>query len=169
MPTLPTFHTARLTVRPRTLADLPACLAMDRDPEVTRFVPRPWSDPASHEAFVRGRMEADYGRGLGYWSVVPRERPDHFLGWILLIPCDGIGPEIEIGWRFIRGAWGKGLATEAARPVLAHALGTLALDRVVAEIHPDNGGSVQVALKLGMSEEGVIDKDGTAWRSFVMR
>lgn len=169
MPTLPTFRTARLTVRPRTLADLPACLAMDGDPEVTKYVPRPWSDPAGHEAFVRGRIEADYGPGLGYWSVFAHDRPEHFLGWILLIPCDGIGPEIEIGWRFLRETWGKGYATEAARPVLAHAMDTLALDRVVAEIHPDNDGSVRVALKLGMSDEGLIDKAGTAWRSFVMR
>lgn len=169
MPTLPTFRTARLTVRPRTLADLPACLAMDRDPEVTKYVPRPWSDPAGHEAFVRGRIEADYGPGLGYWSVFAHDRPEHFLGWILLIPCDGIGPEIEIGWRFLRETWGKGYATEAARPVLAHAMDTLALDRVVAEIHPDNDGSVRVALKLGMSDEGLIDKAGTPWRFFVMR
>lgn len=169
MPTLPTFRTARLTVRPRTLADLPACLAMDRDPEVTKYVPRPWSDPAGHEAFVRGRIEADYGPGLGYWSVFAHDRPEHFLGWILLIPCDGIGPEIEIGWRFLRETWGKGYATEAARPILDHAMDTLALDRVVAEIHPDNDGSVRVALKLGMSDEGLIDKAGTPWRFFVMR
>lgn len=169
MPTLPTFRTARLTVRPRTLADLPACLAMDDDPEVTKYVPRPWSDPAGHEAFVRGRIEADYGPGLGYWSVFARDRPEQFLGWILLIPCDGIGPEIEIGWRFLRETWGKGYATEAAQPVLAHAMDTLALDRVVAEIHPDNDGSVRVALKLGMSDEGLIDKAGTPWRFFVMR
>lgn len=142
---------------------------MDRDPEVTKYVPRPWSDPAGHEAFVRGRIEADYGPGLGYWSVFAHDRPEHFLGWILLIPCDGIGPEIEIGWRFLRETWGKGYATEAARPVLAHAMDTLALDRVVAEIHPDNDGSVRVALKLGMSDEGLIDKAGTPWRFFVMR
>ena len=38
---LPTFTTARLTLRRRTLADLDACLAMDRDPLVTRPSPAP--------------------------------------------------------------------------------------------------------------------------------
>ena len=122
MTTLPTFDTARLTVTPRTLADLTACLAMDRDPEVTKFITGPWSDPDRHEAFVRERIETDFGEGLGYWSVFSRKRLDHFLGWVLLIPYDGVGPEIEIGWRFNRDAWGKGFATEAARPVLEHAL-----------------------------------------------
>lgn len=169
MPILPTFRTARLTIRPRTLADLDACLAMDRDPEVTKFVPQPWTDPAGHEAFVRGRMQADYGPGLGYWSVFSHDRPEHFLGWILLIPCGGIGPEIEIGWRFLRETWGKGYATEAARPVLDHAMETLALDRVVAEIDPNNAGSIRVARKLGMTDEGLIHKDGATWHRFVMR
>jgi RimJ/RimL family protein N-acetyltransferase len=168
MPTLPTFHTARLIVRPRTLEDLEACLAMDRDPNVTRFIPGPWADPDKHEAFVRGRIDADFGQGLGYWSVFPREHPDRFLGWVLLIPHDEAGPEIEIGWRFIREAWGKGLATEATRPVLKHAIETLGLDRVVADIDPDNSGSIRVALKIGMMDEGSREQDGFHCRSFAI-
>lgn len=169
METLPTFVTARLTLKTRTLSDLPACLAMDRDPEVTKFITGPWSDPERHEAFVRERIETDFGNGLGYWSVFLRNRPDHFLGWILLIPYDGVGPEIEIGWRFNRDAWGKGFATEAAKPVLEHALHTLSLHRVVADIYPENLGSIQVAMKIGMREEGMNEYDGVPRRSFVAK
>ncbi|CAN0586731.1 unnamed protein product [Ectocarpus sp. 12 AP-2014] len=169
MTTLPTFDTARLSVKPRTLTDLTACLAMDRDPEVTKFITGPWSDPDRHEAFVRERIETDFGEGLGYWSVFSHERPDHFLGWVLLIPYDSVGPEIEIGWRFNRDAWGKGFATEAARPVLEHALKTLALQRVVADIDPDNLGSIQVAMKIGMMDVGVNETNGARRRSFVAK
>ena len=42
---LPRFETERLWLRPRTMADFAACLDMDRDPEVTKFVPGPWTDP----------------------------------------------------------------------------------------------------------------------------
>ena len=142
---------------------------MDRDPEVTRFIPGPWADPVRHEAFVRKRIETDFGEGLGYWSVFSRSRPDHFLGWILLIPCNGVGPEIEIGWRFNRCAWGQGFATEAAQPVLAHALETLKLESVVADIDPDNLGSIRVALKIGMTDEGLKEHNGVPCRSFVVR
>ncbi|MGP9645054.1 GNAT family N-acetyltransferase [Halomonas sp. AOP30-A1-24] len=169
MTTLPTFDTARLKVRPRTDADLSACLEMDRDPEVTKFVKGPWSNPKRHEAFVRERIDTNFGEGLGYWSVFLRERPDQFLGWILLIPYDGVGPEVEIGWRFNRKAWGKGFATEAATPVLKHALETLALRRVVADIDADNVGSIQVAIKIGMSDEGMKELDGVTYQSFVAR
>jgi len=46
--------------------------------------------------------------------------------------------EIEIGWRFVRAAWGRGFATEAARPELDHALNILGLAQVIADIDPAN-------------------------------
>ncbi|TWB55341.1 RimJ/RimL family protein N-acetyltransferase [Rhizobium sp. ERR 922] len=149
---LPSFETERLILLPRTIADLDDCIAMDRDPEVTRFIPGLWQDEDAHRTFVKGRIEADFGDGLGYWSIRAKERPKQFLGWILLIPADAVGPDIEIGWRLNRRAWGKGYATEAARPVLAHAFQTLELDRVIADIAPGNAASIRVAQKLGLSQ-----------------
>jgi len=158
---LPSFETNRLLVRPRTVADFEACLAMDRDPEVTRFIPGPWNNPPEHEAFLRKRIETSLGEGLGYWSIFQKQQLDRFLGWILLIPYDGIGPEIEIGWRLNRLAWGKGFATEAARPILEHAFRTVGMNRVVADIDPRNLPSIRVAKKIGMRfvGDGVHGKD----------
>ncbi|WBU57744.1 GNAT family N-acetyltransferase [Paracoccus sediminicola] len=147
---LPEFRSERLWLRPRTLRDYDACLAMDRDPEVTRHIPGPWADPELHVAFLRTRITSDYGPGLGYWSVFARSAPDRFLGWVLLIPEDAKGPDIEIGWRFIRAAWGRGYAREAARLVLDHGLGDLALPRIVAGIAAANHASIRVAEKIGM-------------------
>ena len=100
---LPTFTTARLALRPRTLADLDACLAMDRDPLVTKFIHGPWADPIAHQDFVEARIRHVYSAGMGYWSIFASAR---FIGWILLTPLDLHGPEIEIGWRLVRAAWG---------------------------------------------------------------
>lgn len=149
---LPTFQTARLTLRPRAMADLNACMAMDRDPLVTRFLIGPWADPIAHRAFVETRIRYDFPPGMGYWSILA---PD-FVGWILLAPLDLHGPEIEIGWRLIRAAWGRGIATEAARPVLNHAFRTLALQCVIADIDPDNTASAGVARKLGFLPNGTV-------------
>jgi RimJ/RimL family protein N-acetyltransferase len=128
------------------MEDLEACMAMDRDPKVTRFLPGPWTDPVAHRAFVEERMRRIYPVGMGYWSIIA---PEGFVGWVLLTPLDLHGPEIEIGWRLIRAAWGRGYATEAARPILHHALGTLRLFEVIADIDPANTASVKVARKLG--------------------
>lgn len=150
---------------------MPLVWAMHRDPEVTKFIPGPWSDPERHEAFVRERIEATFGYGLGYWSVFQHEHPDLSLGWILLIPTDNINSEVEIGWRFNRSAWGKGYATEAAKAILDYALETLDLDGVIADIDPEKFGSIHVAAKIGMTDEGLQECDGDgpsrvfrAWR-----
>ena len=132
------------------MADFADCLAMDRDPEVTRHVAGPWADAAEHEAFLRDRITRAYPAGLGYWSLFPRATPERFLGWMLLIPQDAVGPEVEIGWRLNRAAWGKGYAAEAAVPILRHAFRTLALDEIVAEIDAENLRSTRLAAKIGM-------------------
>jgi RimJ/RimL family protein N-acetyltransferase len=127
---LPTFQTSRLTVRPRRLGDLDACLAMDRDPAVTRFIAGPWTNPIAHRAFIEARMRHAYPARMGYWTVLA---PEGFAGWVLLTPLDLHGPQVEIGWRFVRLLCGRGYATEASRAVLAHALGALGLNEVVAD------------------------------------
>ena len=124
---------------------------MDRDPEVTRYIPGPWTDAVAHRAFVLARIAASYPAGMGYWRVAEKGAPDTFLGWVLLIPDDGVGPEIEIGWRFVRAAWGLGFATEAARPLVQHAFGSLVLERIIAWIDPANRASVKVARNLGLA------------------
>ena len=139
---------------------------MDRDPLVTRYVTVPWSDAGGHRAFVVDRMQTAYPKGLGYWSVIDAVNDTGFMGWILLLPCSG--DRHEIGWRFKRDCWGSGYATEAARPVLRHALDNVGLKSVVAEIHPDNGGSMRVAEKIGFRfvENRIIGGDPAACYQF---
>lgn len=158
--TLPSFETARLRLRPRVLADLDACLAMDRDPEVTRHIAGPWHDPDEHRRFVTHRITRDYPSGLGYWSIFEKAAPDAFVGWVLLIPdFAGGARDIEIGWRLVRAAWGRGIASEAAAALVRHAFDTVRLPRVVADIAAANASSLNVARKLGMRRVGVV-QDG---------
>jgi RimJ/RimL family protein N-acetyltransferase len=158
----PTFVTDRLVIRPRSLADTDACLAMDREPEVTRFVSGPWSDAVEHRAFIEARTRGPYGAGLGYWTVCSHDDAASFVGWVLLIPADGTGPEIEIGWRLRRAAWGQGFATEATRPVLRHAFVALKLPEVIAEIDLHNGSSLKVAEKLGLRRRSIVSHHGVS-------
>ena len=114
---------------------------------VTQFIAGPWTDPVVHQAFVEARMRHVCPPGMGYWTVLA---PEGFAGWILLTPLNLHGPEIEIGWRLVRAFWGRGYATEAARPVLSYALTTIGLAEVVADIDPANHASARVAHKLGL-------------------
>jgi len=158
----PVFETPRLILQPRTLADTDECVAMDRDPLVTRFVDGPWSDARKHRAFVEARTLGPYPTGMGYWTIKSRNDAADFLGWVLLIPADAVGPEVEIGWRLPQKAWGAGIATEAATVVLQHAFSTLCLQEVVAEIDPLNLASIRVAEKLGLVRQGDVVVHGRA-------
>jgi RimJ/RimL family protein N-acetyltransferase len=162
MTELPTFKTARLVLRQRDLLDTNDCMEMDRDPEVHRFLSLPWSDPPRHRAFVEERTRGPYPVGQGYWTILFQ---DAFVGWILLMPLDTVGPEIEIGWRLRRDAWGRGVATEAAAPILDHGLRALGLGRIIADIAPANAGSRRVAEKIGMRRgHSVLTAHGAAIR-----
>lgn len=166
---LPSFKTERLILRERTLNDMDDCIEMDRDIEVVKYIPEiaeliNGRNYNQHKAFVRKRMETVYTPGMGYWVIEAKEYPGEFMGWVLLIPLDNRGPEIEIGWRLKRKYWGKGYATEAARVILQHAFDSLDLAKIVADIHKLNRGSILVAKKLGFQMQG-SDAD-TNYRSY---
>ena len=144
------LQTKRLLLRPRTVADMDDCYHLDTQPGVLDYVQGPWHDPEAHRAFIHQRTVQNYGDGLGYWVVSLASYPEQFLGWVLVIPVDAVGPDIEIGWRLLPQSWGKGIATEAAQRVLKHAFQTLGLKGVIADIHPDNQRSRAVASKIGM-------------------
>jgi hypothetical protein len=69
-------------------------------------------------------------------------------------------PEIEIGYRLARSAWGHGYATEAALSVRDFAVTTLGIKRLIAMIDPSNLASIRVAEKLGMRYEKEVMLEG---------
>jgi RimJ/RimL family protein N-acetyltransferase len=162
-----TFTTARLTIRPRTLADTDACLAMDDEPAVTRFVDGPWDDPVAHRKFIEERTLGPYPPGLGYWTIL--DWHDRFVGWVMLIPLDTRGPEIEIGWRLKPASWGKGYATEAVRALVLHGLEDLGLPEIVADIDVRNSASRRVAEKAGLCSRGTILHHGRESVRYALR
>jgi RimJ/RimL family protein N-acetyltransferase len=142
--------TQRLRLRPRAMSDLDACVAMDLDPDVHRFIygNQP-PDPAQHRANLRARIAGAWPPKGGIWVVEWRDLPG-FLGWCGLFPLEASGL-IEIGYRYIRSAWGQGIATEAARAVLDHGFRELGFDPIVAVTHPANLASRHVLKKIGLN------------------
>ncbi|WP_026701753.1 GNAT family N-acetyltransferase [Salibacterium aidingense] len=154
---LKTVETNRLRLRERTMEDMESCIEMDRDPEVVKYVPEianlvtePSANQEEHRKFVKERIETEYPKGMGYWIIEAKGENKDFIGWIMLIPIDTVGPKIEIGWRLKRKYWGKGYATEAAHAILRYAFDILEITEVVADIHQLNKGSMRVAEKIGL-------------------
>lgn len=121
--------------------------ALDADPEVMRFLGRPRTRAEVEERMIERLDPSQDALGLGFW-VGHEGAEQSFVGWWCL-SLEGPGLA-EVGWRLTRAAWGRGLATEGARSLLAHGFGTVGLERIMAETMSVNAGSRGVMNKLGM-------------------
>jgi RimJ/RimL family protein N-acetyltransferase len=98
---------------------------------------------------------------LGYAGVMPRSSKDHPLG-----------AHFEVGWRFVRNAWGQGYATESARAALRHAVHQVGLSEIVSYTNPDNERSQTVMTKLNLVRDPARDfmtltATGVQWQGLV--
>jgi RimJ/RimL family protein N-acetyltransferase len=157
------LRTERLLLRRWEPGDEAPMVAINRDPEVTRYLNSPVSE-AALAAFHPYLVEHWHRHGFGPWALEAGERiasrdggaeisPGTFLGFAgVAFPTylPAVAERPEIGWRLTRRAWGRGLATEAALAARDHAFGALGLGQLIAIIHPDNARSQAVARRLGM-------------------
>jgi ribosomal-protein-alanine N-acetyltransferase len=152
--------TERLALRAWRPSDLDAFAALNADPEVMRYFPRPLARGESDA--LAARIRADWERhGFGLWAL-ERRADGRFLGFAgLSVPgFDAhFTPCVEIGWRLERAAWGRGYATEAARAALAFGLAELGLGRIVSFTAVENRRSRRVMERLGMTHDERDDFD----------
>ena len=162
----PEIETARLRLYPPRPEDLEACLAMDRDPEVMHFI-RPIPEEVEvQRADIRDRILGPPPQGA-FWHFEELATPG-FIGWCGLFPLQDSGL-IEIGYRFVRAAWGRGLATEVATAALDHGFRELNLNPIVAVSDPDNAASHGVLRKIGLRAAGIARHYGRELPFFELR
>ena len=143
-------ETDRIVVRPWRWDEADRFFDMHRRMEVARWIGgRPMTDPSEAAPLIQrmlDRLAAD--PRFGAWAIVERATGVP-AGTVLLKPLpDGDG-EIEIGWHLHPDSWGRGLATEAGRPLLARGF-ELGLEEIWAVTDPKNQQSARVCEKLGM-------------------
>jgi [ribosomal protein S5]-alanine N-acetyltransferase len=148
------LRTERLVLRPVTAADHAVLRAHWAAPDVRRFL---FDGATLSAAEITEAIEdsaRDFGRaGYGLWLVHESGGTD-LVGTAGLRPLEHLG--LEIFYSLAPGSWGKGYATEAARAVLDHALGSLGLPEVLAEVDEGNTASVAVIERLGMIPFDVV-------------
>ncbi len=166
----PEIETARLRLYPPRHEDLEACLAMDRDPEVMRFIRPIPEDAEAQRAEIRAALDGPPGPGA-FWHVEERSASSvggpGFIGWCGVFPLQDSGL-MEIGYRFLRAAWGRGFATEAAA-ALDHGFRELKLDPIVAVSAPANVVSHRVLRKIGLRAAGTARHYGRELPFFELR
>jgi RimJ/RimL family protein N-acetyltransferase len=154
------LKTERLLLRQIQFSDTSALMNIFGDGEVMRFgdgvQPREWV-----EGWVQTCMESYAVHGFSPYAVV-RQSSGEVIGYcgLYYFPDVNGKPEVEIGYRLRRSAWGKGYAAEAARAVCDFAFESLHLKRLIAIIDPANVASIRVAEKIGMHYESEVMFEG---------
>jgi RimJ/RimL family protein N-acetyltransferase len=150
----PNVHltTDRLWLRRFTPDDAAALYALDRDPAVRRFVEDGTVPSLTEAADTISQWLATYPADgvFGFWAAVERISGD-FVGWFHFRPPPGTEHhDPELGYRLVRSAWGRGLATEGSQALIDHGFRSGHVRRVVAETMAVHAASRRVMEKVGM-------------------
>ena len=143
------LETERLILREMTMSDSEDMLRLYSDPEVQKYTGEDiiTSTEGIHRKIAE-KMD-DYAKyGYGRWITVLKEG-NQFVGWAGLAYLPEFD-ETDVGYRFLTEFWGRGLATEASRAILAYAFEQLGLERIIAIAMKENKASIRVMEKIGM-------------------
>jgi RimJ/RimL family protein N-acetyltransferase len=163
MTSFSTIDTHRLLLRGWRPEDLPAFAAMNADPRVMEYLPKPL-DRVESDARAAGIRDHFARRGFGLWAVEVQGVAD-FIGFVgLSVPGfeAHFTPCVEVGWRLAHEHWGHGYATEAARAALEFGFQRLALEEIVSFTVPANWRSRSVMERIAMLRTPADDFDHPA-------
>jgi len=147
--------TARLRLEPCSDAHLDQLHALNREPEVMRYITGKPETREETQVFI-DRVQARWAEwGYSWWSIFELETAELIgAGCIQHMGRDAANP-LEIGWRLRPDKWHQGFALEAAQAMAAFAFETLKAPELCAVCDPDNKASAHVMTRLGMTYRGI--------------
>ena len=168
------LETDRLLLRPLELSDAEAMFAMDKNPEVHKYL---WQTPVQKvEEVIKviNYVNEQYKRNnIGRFATILKETGE-FIGWTGIKFVDdhienGNTNFYDYGYRLAEPFWGKGYATEASYAWLDYGFREMHIDKMNAYTHAQNGASNHVLQKVGMKfMEDYPDNDGVIWKWWQM-
>ena len=160
------LRTPRLRLRPIAAADREALHALWTEPAVRRFL---WDDRVIDLVTVDGVIERSTAsfaaEGFGLFALREPERA-------VLLGAVGIyrlrEGEPELIYSLATACFGRGLATEASRAVIADVFERLGFTRVLARTDPPNLASIAVMRRLRMRHVGEAMENGLPTVSYTL-
>ena len=158
------LQTKRLLLRRAVRDDIDAIIHTWTDPEVMKFMGGPRDPQKVREAIEKNissmkepidiwpLVEIATGNIIGDCGFVKKKIEDK--------------DEIEIIYILKKEKQGMGYATEIALELMDYALRNIKLNRLIALIDPLNYPSEKVALKIGMKNERMIDRNGKTMKLY---
>ena len=150
--------TPRMGMRRWTAADIGPFSAMNQDAEVMKYFPATLTPQESKVAMQRIMAHFDsFNYGLFVVETLADGKFIGFTGFNRPAFNSFFTPCVEIGWRFIREVWGRGLATEAAKACLDYGFNNFKFEKVYSFTATPNHPSERVMQKIGMAKIGEFD------------
>jgi len=149
------FSTDHLRAERRSAADFDDLRRLHQDPRAMATLAadgRPLPEEQTRQS-LQASLDHWERYGYGIWTF--RSHADgQFVGYCGLRHGQVAGrPEVELLYALLPGYWGRGLATEMGRAVLALGFRQLDLDEIIAYTLTTNHASRRVMEKVGLTYE----------------
>lgn len=148
---VPVFETHRLILRGVDITDAPSYQKNFAHFDIIQYLSFrvPWPYPENGaELFIKDLVLPHQGIDRWTWGIFLKENPAELIGMVELFN-PGI-PENRGFW-LAKPHWGRGLMTEATKPVMDFAFTTLGLDSVILSNAVQNNRSRRIREKAGAS------------------
>lgn len=139
------IKTERLLLRPMRLSDADDLFAVFGNADVMKYWSTlPHKDPAETERLVKGTIAAPV--------ETTAEFAIEYEGRV--IGKAGFWNMPEVGYLLHPDYWRQGFGTEALKALITYGFDVRNLDRITADVDPDNTASLVMLKKLGFAETG---------------
>jgi RimJ/RimL family protein N-acetyltransferase len=151
------IRTERLVIREINPRDREALLAFVRDPGQIKHMLLFLDTAEQLDGFLSMVIDGAHAEPRLQWHFAAEDAATgRFLGVCSLMVEPDSPSSAELGYLFLRPAWGKGYATESAAALLELGFRRLAFHRIWGKCHTQNPASAKVMAKLGMTHEGTL-------------
>ena len=167
------LETPRFILREITHEDSNAMFEMDSDPDVHRYLGNTPVKSIDEILKAIEHIRAQYiSNGIGRWAVISRDSKN-FIGWaglkLMKEPINGHIDHYDLGYRFLKKYWGKGIASECAAAITDYGFNVLKQKHLYAYTDSGNKASAKVLTKTGFEQLNSFHHEGSPCTWFWMR
>ncbi len=158
----PELLTPRLRLRAAVAADAAALFAVHGDGDAMKwFGSDPPPDVASAEKIIENFAAMRHLPAPGIrWAITERDGDGTLIGTCGLFRWNRGWRVCLTGYELGRATRGQGYMREALRATYAWGFEAMALDRIEAQVHPENTPSLALLKSIGFVEEGLLREAG---------
>lgn len=144
----PNLTTERLSLRPLSINDQEAILALRSDNDNNKYLDRAPSKTIDDAVdFINKVNENVTNNEAIYWAIISNATLK-FVGTICIYNFSDDLKSCEIGYELLRPFQKQGIMKEAAQVVINYVFQTVKLKKIIAYTHLDNWDSTQLLLQL---------------------